>query len=35
VEKDENGESQTYRLDDVQGVRVDDNYYAKYMAGTY
>lgn len=32
VEKDENGESETYRLDDIAGLRVKDNYYAKYMA---
>ena len=24
-----------YRLDDIEGVRTDDNFYAKYMAGTY
>lgn len=35
VEKNENGESQTYRLDDVNWVRAKDNYYAKYIAWTY
>ena len=32
VEKD-NLESIAWRLDDVIGLRVDDNLYAKYMAG--
>lgn len=27
--------SDIWRLDDVEGVRRDDNYYAKYMAGAY
>lgn len=35
VEKDEKGESDAWRLDDVDGVRSDDNYYAKYLAGAY
>jgi hypothetical protein len=35
VEKDENGMSDTWRLDDVAGSRLDENYYAKYMAGAY
>jgi uncharacterized protein len=35
VEKDEFNESQAWRLDDVKGVRSDDNFYAKYMAGAY
>jgi predicted ATP-dependent endonuclease of OLD family len=35
VEKDEDCESHAYRLDSVKGVRADDNYYAKYMAGAY
>lgn len=35
VEKDEFNESQSWRLDDVKGIRSDDNYYAKYMAGAY
>lgn len=28
-------ESSIYRLDKIQGVRLDDNYFAKYMAGAY
>ena len=35
VEKDEHGVSDTWRLDDVNGVRHDDNYYTKYIAGAY
>ncbi len=35
VEKDEFNESSAWRLDSVQGVRSDDNFYAKYMAGAY
>ncbi len=35
VEKDEFNESQAWRLDAVKGIRSDDNYYAKYMAGAY
>lgn len=35
VEKDENCKSKAWRLDTMNGVRVDDNLYAKYMAGTY
>jgi uncharacterized protein len=35
VEKDEFNESQAWRLDEVKGVRSDDNFYAKYMAGAY
>lgn len=35
VEKDENSISHTFRLDEVEGVRIDDNYYAKYMAWAY
>ena len=35
VEKDDNCESTAWRLDTVQGVRADDNLYAKYMAGAY
>jgi uncharacterized protein len=35
VQKDENCESSACRLDDVEGVRNDDNFYAKYMSGTY
>lgn len=35
VEKNKNWESETYRLDDVEWVRSDENYYAKYMAWAY
>ena len=35
VEKDDFGATQVYRLDDIKGVRSDDNYYAKYTAGAY
>lgn len=34
VEK-QNSMSEAWRLSDVQGVRSDDNFYAKYMSGTY
>lgn len=35
VEKDENCESSACRMDEIEGIRNDDNYYAKYMAGAY
>ncbi len=35
VEKDGHGESAAWRLDSVEGIRSDDNLYAKYMAGAY
>jgi len=35
TEKDAKGKSESWRLDEVTGVRPDDNYYSKYMAGTY
>lgn len=35
VEKNDTGVSESWRLDDVSGVRADDNYYAKYIAGAY
>jgi len=35
VEKDQNGISESFRLDNVQGVRNDENHYAKYHAGAY
>lgn len=35
VAKDEHCESSACRLDAVSGIRNDDNYYAKYMAGAY
>lgn len=31
----ENQESEAWRLDEVAGVRADDNLYAKYMAGAF
>ncbi len=35
VEKNDFNESEAWRLDDVKGIRSDDNFYAKYMAGAY
>lgn len=35
VEKNEDCESSAIRMDHVQGIRNDDNFYAKYNAGTY
>ncbi len=35
TERDEDGQTDVWRLDEVQGVRADDNFYAKYMSGTY
>jgi predicted ATPase len=35
VQKDEEFGSEAWRLDSVQGVRNDDNLYAKYLAGAY
>ena len=35
VEKNEKCESDAWRLDDIKGIRADDNLYAKYMAGAY
>lgn len=35
TEKNDKGESEAWRLDDVSGVRADDNYYTKYIAGAY
>jgi uncharacterized protein len=35
VEKDEDNESSAWRLDSVEGIRSDHNFYAKYMAGAY
>lgn len=35
IEKDKNGISEAWRLDEMQGVRRDDNLYAKYRAGAY
>ena len=35
TEKNQNCESEIYRLDDVKDVRADDNLFRKYLAGTY
>ena len=35
VEKEWNWESHTWRLDEIEWVRTEDNYYAKYMAWAY
>lgn len=35
VEKNEQCRSEAWRLSDMEGVRADDNFYAKYMAGAY
>lgn len=35
VEKSADCESTAWRMDSIQGIRNDDNFYAKYMAGAY
>lgn len=35
IEKNEKGASESWRLDEMAGVRADDNYYTKYIAGAY
>jgi len=35
VEKNNECRSEIYRLDELKGIRRDDNIYAKYMAGAY
>jgi hypothetical protein len=35
VEKNDACESAAWRMDAVKGIRTDDNFYAKYMAGAY
>lgn len=35
VKKNEAGMSDAWRLDEMSGVRSDDNYYTKYIAGAY
>ena len=35
TEKNEKGASESWRLDEMSGVRADDNYYTKYLAGAY
>lgn len=34
-EKNGNGESLVYRLDEVKNTRPDENFFAKYMTGAY
>jgi hypothetical protein len=35
VEKNKNGETDAWRLDEIEGVRADDNFYTKYLTGAY
>lgn len=35
VEKSRKGETEVWRLDEMEGVRADDNFYTKYLAGAY
>nr|MDQ2694222.1 ATP-binding protein [Pseudomonadota bacterium] len=35
VQKNDECGSEAWRLDEIPGVRNDDNLYAKYMAGAY
>lgn len=35
TEKNEQGSTVVSRLDQIKGVRPDDNYYSKYISGTY
>ena len=35
VEKDDHGQTVAWRLDEVDGIRADENYYTKYIAGAY
>jgi uncharacterized protein len=35
TEKAEDGQTESWRLDEVKGVRADENYYTKYIAGAY
>jgi predicted ATPase len=35
TEKNSDGQTETWRLDEMKGVRADDNYYTKYIAGAY
>lgn len=35
VEKNEKGMSEAWRLDDMDNVRADENYFTKYIAGAY
>lgn len=35
VEKNDSGSSESWRLDGMAGIRTDDNYFTKYIAGAY
>ena len=35
IEKNDAGCTDVWRLDSIKGVRSDDNYYTKYIAGGY
>jgi len=35
TEKNAKGESESWRLDEMKGLRPDDNYYLKYITGAY
>lgn len=35
TEKNKKGITEAWRLDEMEGVRADDNYYTKYIAGAY
>lgn len=35
VEKNDSGQTDVWRLDEVSGIRADENYYTKYIAGAY
>lgn len=35
VERQDNGFSSVFRLDDISGIRTDENYYLKYLSGEY
>lgn len=35
VEKNKKGQTEVWRLDDIEGIRADDNFYTKYLAGAY
>ena len=35
VEKNDKGATDVWRLDEVKGLRADDNYHTKYIAGAY
>lgn len=35
IEKNNKGLSESWRMDEMSGIRADDNYYSKYIAGAY